>query len=190
MSRVLKQVVVGLLLIGLLGAVVAIKYLSAPKINDNLGIDEAIERYGFFLQESSKKAGIDFVHQAPTLDAKLEHIMPIVNSMGASVSVVDFDHDGLLDFYVVNSGEGSKNRLYRNRGDGTFEDVTEKLGITSRRWTLAVGAADLCGTGYPDLFLANDYGVSEVYANRGGKQFVEIGKNCDIGTHPKSGMNV
>jgi hypothetical protein len=56
--------------------------------------------------------------------------------------------------------------------------------------TLAVGAADLCGTGYPDLFLANDYGVSEVYANRGGKQFVEIGKNCDIGTHPKSGMNV
>jgi hypothetical protein len=55
---------------------------------------------------------------------------------------------------------------------------------------LAVGAADLCGTGYPDLFLANDYGVSEVYANRGGKEFIEIGKNCDIGTHPKSGMNV
>jgi hypothetical protein len=64
------------------------------------------------------------------------------------------------------------------------------MGITSRRWTLAVGAADLCGSGYPDLFLANDYGVSEIYANRGGKEFVEIGKNCDVGSHPKSGMNV
>src|SRR5262249_31684098 len=69
------------------------------------------------------------------------------------------------------------------------EDVTEKVGITSRRWTLAVGAADLCGSGYPDLFLANDYGISEVYANRGGKELVEIGKNGPIGPHPQSGMN-
>lgn len=321
MSRVQKQVIIAIFFLGLLGAVVALRISRNPPVESTVEGKEALQRYGFYLKESSREAGINFTHQAPTLDAKLEHIMPILVAMGASVSVVDFDRDGLLDLYVVNSGEGSKNSLYRNlgsgtfrdvaeqmgvadlnqlgtgvcmgavwgdfdndgyedlfvykwgrpelfhndqgkgftrvtgtaglpawvnansavwldfdrdghldlflagywdekldlwhldttrimpdsfeyasnggrkyllrnRGDGSFEDVTEKVGIKSRRWTLAVGAADLCGTGYPDLFLANDYGVSEVYANRGGKEFVEIGQNCDIGTHPKSGMNV
>ena len=52
--------------------------------------------------------------------------------------------------------------------------MTEAIGITSRRWTLAAAAADLLGTGYPDLFLANDYGVSELFANQGGKRFVDM----------------
>jgi hypothetical protein len=320
MSSAFKQVIAALLLICLLGSVIAFKYWHKTAAETSLEGNEALNRYGCYLRDVTHEAGIDFVHQAPTLDPKLEHIMPIIASMGASVSVVDFDRDGLFDIYVVNSGEGSKNRLYknlgngkfrdvaeemgvadlnqigtgvcmgaiwgdfdndgyedlfvyrwgkpelyhndkgkgftrvtdkaglpkwvnansavwldydrdghldlfiagywdekldlwhledtkimpesfeyaknggrkyllRNRGDGTFEDVTEKVGITSRRWTLAVSAGDLCGTGYPDLFLSNDYGVSEVYANRGGKEFVEIGQNCDIGTHPKSGMN-
>ncbi|HLW66370.1 MAG TPA: CRTAC1 family protein [Gemmataceae bacterium] len=320
MSDIFKQIIAALMLAGLLGSVVAVRYSQKSRTENTLDKSVALKRYEFFFQESAHEAGIDFTHQAPTLDKKLEDIMPIINSMGASVSIVDFDRDGLLDIYVVNSGEGSKNRLYknlgngkfrdvaeelgvadlnqhgtgvcmgavwgdydndgyedllvykwgkpelfhndkgkgftrvdnaglppwvnansaiwldydrdghldifiagywdekldlwhlkdtnimpesfeyaknggrkyllRNRGDGTFEDVTEKVGINSRRWTLAVAAADLCGSGYPDLFLANDYGVSEVFANRGGKEFVEIGKNCDIGTHPKSGMNV
>src|SRR5262249_59940374 len=80
--------------------------------------------------------------------------------------------------------------LLRNRGDGTFEDVTEKVGIKSTRWTLGVAAADLCGTGYPDLVLANDYGVPEFYANKGGERFVEVGYDTGIAVKPKSGMNV
>jgi hypothetical protein len=320
MSPLTKQLIVGVILLGEIGMVLAFKYSSKPE-TEELTQEVALKKYGFYLKESSQAAGLDFVHEGPVLDKKLDHIMPILAAMGAGVSVVDFDRDGLLDLYVVNSGIGSKNRLYknmgdgtfkdvaeqmgvadlnqegtgvcmgavwgdydndgyedlfvykwgrpelyhndhgrgftrvtekaglpkwvnansaiwldydrdghldlflagywdekldlwhldnteimptsfeyaknggrkyllRNRGDGTFEDVTEKVGINSRRWTLAVGAADLCGTGYPDLFLANDYGVSEVYANRGGKEFVEIGKNCEMGTHPKSGMNV
>ena len=86
-------------------------------------------RYGFRLTESATKRRIDFVHQAPTLDAKLAHIMPQVASMGAAVSLVDVDADGLPDLYVTNSKEGSRNRLYRNRGDGTFEDVAGRLGL-------------------------------------------------------------
>ena len=88
-----------------------------------------LTQYGFRLTESAKAAGLDFVHEAPTLDAKLAHIMPQVASMGAAVSVVDFDRDGLADLYVTNSGEGSRNRLFRNRGNGTFEDVAERLGV-------------------------------------------------------------
>src|SRR5262249_36251879 len=49
---------------------------------------------------------------------------------------------------------------------------------------------DLCGSGYPDLILANDYGVSEYYCNKGGKKFVEIGATTGIGQQPKSGMSV
>ena len=52
-----------------------------------------------------------------------------------------------------------------------------RSGIKSRRWTLALIAADLLGTGYPDLFLSNDYGVSELFANRGGKGFVDVAED-------------
>src|SRR5580658_10102826 len=78
-----------------------------------------LARYGFRFQESAKEAGIDFKHIAATLDPKLQHIMPQVASMGAAVSIVDFDRDGWPDIYVVNSGEGSKNALSRNLGNGT-----------------------------------------------------------------------
>src|SRR5687768_5256974 len=54
-------------------------------------------RHGFRLEESAKRRGIDFVHQAPTFDARLEHIMPQVAAMGAAVAVADFDHDGWQD---------------------------------------------------------------------------------------------
>jgi hypothetical protein len=74
-------------------------------------------------------------------------------------------------------------------GGGRFEDVTAAMGIDSRRWTLAVVAADLLGTGYPDLFFANDYGVSELYANQGGKRFVDVAETTGVGRTPKSGMN-
>src|SRR5215218_2535572 len=89
----------------------------------------AVGRYGFRLEEVSKQAGVNFTHSAPTLDDKLAHIMPQVASMGAAVSDVDFDRDGWQDLYATNSGEGSQNGLYRNRGDGTFEDVAAALGL-------------------------------------------------------------
>ena len=279
----------------------------------------SLQRYGFHLTEVGQSVGVNFVHQAPTLDPKLKHIMPQVASMGAAVSIVDFDRDGWADIYVTNSGEGSKNALYHNQKDGTFKDVaaelgiadvnqpgtgvsmgavwgdydndgyedlflykwgkpelfhndaghgftrvtekaklpawvnantaiwfdydrdgkldlflggyysenvdlwhlkstkmmpesfeyarnggrkylfhnlgngefeevSEKVGIDSRRWALAAAAADLRGTGYPDLFIANDYGISELYFNDG-KRFREVGKQTGVGFAPKSGMN-
>jgi len=69
------------------------------------------------------------------------------------------------------------------------EEVAEQIGINSRRWALAAVAADLRGTGYPDLFIANDYGVSELFFNDGGKRFREVGKATGVGFAPKSGMS-
>ena len=60
-------------------------------------------RFGFRLQESAKAMGVDSTHQAATFDARLDHIMPQVAAMGASVTVADFDRDGWQDFYVTNS---------------------------------------------------------------------------------------
>ena len=73
---------------------------------ESAATDHAAARYGFRLTEVSKAAGISFVHEAPTLDGKLAHIMPQVASMGAAVAVADVDADGRPDLYVANSKEG------------------------------------------------------------------------------------
>ena len=123
----------------------------------------------------------------------------------------DYDGDGLLDLFIGGyysedvdlwhlastkmmpdsfeyAKNGGRKYLFHNLGNGKFEEVSEKVGIKSRRWALASAAADLRGTGHPDLFVANDYGVSELYFNDG-KRFHEVGEQTGVGFAPKSGMN-
>jgi len=312
---------VAVLFVGLLTAPILYKRVMAHRQAVQVANQDAatLASYGFWLQESAKASGVNFQHRAPKLDPKLNHIMEQIASMGAAVSVVDFDRDGWDDFYLTNSGEHSSNALYRNMHDGTFrdvapqlglaninsretgvsmgavwgdydndgyedvliykwgkpelyhndggkhftrvteaaglppwvnantaiwfdydndgkldlflggyysedvnlwhlkttkmmpesfeyaqnggrkylfhnlgngrfEEVSAKLGIDSHRWALASVAADFRGTGYPDLFIANDYGISELYLNQGGKYFREAGKETGVGYAPKSGM--
>lgn len=318
----IRRVVVTFFFAALLAAPVVYRRLSdrgspSPGHPD---IADLLKRYGCSFEESAKSSGINSHHTAPDLDPKLRHIMQQVASMGAAVSVVDYDRDGWPDIYVTNSGEGSRNALYRNLGDGTFrdvagevgladvnlpgtgvstgavwgdydndgyedvllykwgrpelfhndggkhftpvgeqaglpkwvnahtavwfdydrdgrldlflggyysedvdlwhlkttkimpesfeyatnggrkylfhnlgggrfEEVSAQLGIQSNRWALAAVAVDLFGSGYPDLFIANDYGVPELYRNEGGRRFREVGKETGVGAAPKSGMN-
>jgi enediyne biosynthesis protein E4 len=319
--KALPKIFLALLLLAMLAVPLAIRKIYHTEEPAKTDTDIALDRYGFYFEEVAKKSGVDFVHRAPTLDPKLDHIMPQIASMGAGVAVSDFNRDGWPDFYVTNSGEDSANGLYRNNRDGSFtdvakelgvadlnrretgvsmgavwgdydndgfedlfvykwgrpelfhndagngftrstdgagfadwinanaalwfdydrdglldlfiggyfredlnlweletteimpesfeyarnggrkylyhnlgggrfEEVSERLGIKSNRWALAVGAADLRGTGYPDLFIANDYGVSELYFNDNGKRFVDAGEKSGVGFAPKSGMNV
>ncbi|MBV9848845.1 MAG: CRTAC1 family protein, partial [Armatimonadetes bacterium] len=328
-SRTIR-IVLAVAFIGLLAtAAVLNRRAGRQQTPQSVSAADALRRYGFSLQEVSHQAGIDFTHQAPALDPRLAHIMPQIASMGASVTVVDYDNDGWPDIYVTTSKEGGQNHLYhnnhdgtftdvaaqmgiadvnkpgtgvsmgavwgdydndgyddlllykwgkpelfhndhgkgftrvtdkaglppwvnansatwvdydndghldllicgyypenidlwhlkttrimpdsfeyatnggrkyllRNNGDGTFTDVTDKMGLggpAGHRWTLACVAADLRGTGYPDLILANDYGYTDYYANMGGKKFQEVGRQAfywQRGTGavgPKSGMN-
>jgi hypothetical protein len=124
---------------------------------------------------------------------------------------LDFDRDGDLDLFMggyyaetVNlwkladtrmmpesfeyANNGGRKYLFENSGGGRFTEVSERVGLVSRRWALAAVAADLRGTGYPDIFIANDYGVSELFVNEGGR-FREVGREAGVGYAPKSGMN-
>ncbi|MEW5842342.1 MAG: FG-GAP-like repeat-containing protein [Bacteroidota bacterium] len=87
------------------------------------------------------------------------------------VSLADFNNDGLLDLFVTN--RGASNRLYKNNGDDTFEDVTEKvIGIDSM---VSYGAsfADFDNDGFLDLYVAN-VGENVLYKNLNGKKFVVV----------------
>jgi hypothetical protein len=131
-----------------------------------------------------------------------------VNSNGAIW--LDYDRDGLLDLYVTayfrdvdlwhltttrimhNSFEfatnGGKNLLFRNLGEGRFEDVTNAVNVGSTRWTLAAASADFNADGWPDIYLANDYGPEELYLNEGGRRFALT--TAGLESESKSGMSV
>ncbi len=140
--------------------------------------DHSLARYGLELREVSRSAGIDFMHHAPKLDPKLDHIMPQIASMGASVAVADFDRDGWQDFYTTDSGEGSRNRLYRNLGDGKFRDVAESLGVADVNppgTGVSMGSlwGDYDNDGYEDLFVYK-WGRPELFHNDAGRAFTRV----------------
>jgi len=168
------------LFVGLLATPIVIKRIAARRETgkSKLNVTAALSRYGLYFQEVAKASGIDFVHQAPTLDQKLNHIMPQVAAMGAGASIVDFDRDGWQDIYLTNSGEGSKNSLYRNLGNGTFKDVAGELGIADLNQTgtgVSMGAVwgDYDNDGYEDLFLYK-WGRPELFHNDGGRHFTRV----------------
>ncbi|HET8635825.1 MAG TPA: hypothetical protein VFL96_03160, partial [Acidobacteriaceae bacterium] len=85
----IARVLLILFFVGLIAVPVVLTRVSAHRKVGHDSAESAISRYGFYLTEVSKQAGINFTHQAPVLDPKLVPIMPEVASMGASVSIVD-----------------------------------------------------------------------------------------------------
>ena len=96
-------------------------------------------------------------------------------------AVLDADGDGLPDIYTVDGGplpgyEGEQkrsNRLFRNRGDGTFEDVTQRAGVAGRHYGFGALAGDYDGDGDDDIFISN-YGPDLLYRNRGDGTFEDV----------------
>src|SRR5262249_26280989 len=88
---------------------------------------------------------------------------------GMGVAVGDFDNDGFVDVYVSQYGGG---RLFRNKGDGTFEDVTQAAGVVSPKWGTSCCFVDYHRDGVLDLVVVNyvDYDSSRWCGSAGGKQ--------------------
>ncbi|HEY6184969.1 MAG TPA: VCBS repeat-containing protein, partial [Terriglobales bacterium] len=175
----LARIILAIIFVGLVFGPWIIKRWQASRQNAGVvDTQAALTHHGFYFTEASHAAGINFVHQAPTLDHQLDHIMPQVASMGAAVSIVDFDRDGWPDIYVTNSGEGSKNALYRNMHDGTFKDVASEMGIADVNQAgtgVSTGAiwGDYDNDGYEDLFLYK-WGKPELYHNDHSKGFTRV----------------
>ena len=117
---------------------------------------------------------------APTWCGREEkpHIM---ESNGTGLALFDYDGDGDLDLYLVNGwrlegaevAERGVNRLYRNEGDGSFADVTERAGVGDDGWGSGVGVGDVDGDGAPELMVTN-FGADVLYRNRGDGSFEAV----------------
>jgi hypothetical protein len=125
-------------------------------------------------EDVTEKAGITFKYTFG--DFAYDNIL---ESSGSGVAVFDYDGDGKMDILFLNGRyvEGASdpkgrvfanapNALYRNNGDGTFTDVTEKTGVGGSHWAMAATIADLDGDGLEDIFLSN-YGPNTFLHNNG-----------------------
>ena len=109
-------------------------------------------------------------------------------SSGAGCAFLDFDNDGWMDIYLVNSGKCDfynppkplRNALYRNNRDGTFTDVTEKAGVAGSGYGMGVAVGDYNGDGLPDMYVTC-YGRNILYRNNGDGTFTDVTQKAGVG---------
>lgn len=128
------------------------------------------------LVDQTRTLGIDFVHRSGAAGDK-----HLPETMGAGVAWLDYDGDGWLDLYLVQSGsyppDGARsaaNHLYRNLSGKGFADVTRAAGAGDQGYGQGAVAADVDGDGAMDLYIAN-VGADALLRNRGNGSFVELG---------------
>jgi len=123
-------------------------------------------------REVTRASGVRFRYRSDIVEAKL------IATMGGGAALGDFDNDGALDLFLVNSvrssrsssNEGNCGRLYRGRGDGTFEDATERSGIRQCGWGVGAWWVDLDNDGFLDLYVTN-LGGNDLWHNNGNGTF-------------------
>jgi enediyne biosynthesis protein E4 len=139
-----------------------------------------------YFQEIGKQIGLDFIHSIGD-----DELTNIIESVGGGAAFLDYDQDGFIDIYVcsgtwnaeLNTGEKPEklpgNHLYRNKGNGTFEDVTEKTDVGGPWYTMGVTVGDYNNDGYPDIFLSN-YGSNVLLKNTGKGSFTDVTKRAGL----------
>jgi hypothetical protein len=131
------------------------------------------------------QSGIHWVHTAGKSANK-----HLPETSGAGCAFLDFDNDGWMDLYLVNSGKADfyspphplRNALYRNNRDGTFSDVTEKAGVSGGGYGMGVAVGDYNGDGFADIYVTQ-FGRNILYRNNGDGTFTDVtakaGVACD-----------
>lgn len=138
---------------------------------------------GLFV-DATPGSGIDFHHVAPHTAHKY-----LIETMGSGVAVFDCDNDNRLDIFLVNgaafadtvakgfiphkTGPQDWNRLYHQKPDGTFEDITERSGLQGVGYEMGVAVADYDNDGNEDLFVTG-YGGNHLYHNNGNCTFTDV----------------
>jgi hypothetical protein len=129
-----------------------------------------------------RASGITWIHNNAHSP---ERYLP--ETVGAGCAFFDYDNDGWMDIYMVNSGASDfynpttalKNALYRNNHDGTFTDVTDKAGVASGRFGMGVAAGDYDGDGWQDIYVTN-YGRNILYRNNGNGTFTDVTEKAGV----------
>ncbi len=129
-----------------------------------------------FEEISASASGISWVHVNGR--SPMAHLPETV---GAGCAFLDYDNDGWMDIYLVNSGrcdfyepvQPLRNALYHNNRDGTFSEVTQKAGVTGDAYGMGVAVGDYNGDGFPDLYVTQ-YPHSVLYHNNGDGTFTDV----------------
>jgi hypothetical protein len=137
---------------------------------------------GVRFTDVTAQAGITFKHVS-TPEKRY-----IVESMSGGVALLDYDNDGYLDIYFVNSltvdlvrSKGkTRSALYRNRGDGTFADVTEKAGVGDIGWGMGAAVADYDNDGFQDIYVTC-VGPNHLLKNNGDGTFRDVTARAGVG---------
>ncbi|MEO6803720.1 MAG: VCBS repeat-containing protein, partial [Granulicella sp.] len=119
----------------------------------------------------------------------------LIETMGSGAALFDYDNDGRLDIFFANGAllsdptprtaipqkDGSKywNRLYHQKPDGTFEDVTEKAGLQGVGYSLGTAVGDFDNDGFEDLFVTS-YGGNHLYHNNGNGTFTDVTESANV----------
>jgi hypothetical protein len=141
---------------------------SAPTAQDALG---------FSFTNIAREAGL----VAATVYGGKETNKYLLETTGCGAAVLDYDEDGWLDIFLVNGtvlegfpkGQEPTNHLYRNKGNGTFEDVTARAGLAESGWGQGACAGDYDNDGHDDLFVTY-YGQNHLYRNVGNGTFQDV----------------
>ena len=148
------------------------------------GLDGASDS-SLSLVDVTAQAGIRFLHRNSPTPHK-----HVVETMGSGCAFLDFDADGHLDIFLVNGGwtPGTdrslsfNHALYRNRGDGTFQDVTAKAGIESNQhYGMGVAVGDYNNDGFDDLFVTHFGGPDVLYRNQGNGTYGNATRTAKVG---------
>ena len=134
--------------------------------------------------------GINFEYVASHTSRKY-----LIETMGSGVALFDYDNDGRLDIFAVNGavlndptptgtapkkmGPRDWNRLYHQKNDGTFEDVTEKAGLQGAGYGMGVAVGDYDNDGFEDLYVTA-YGGNRLYHNNGGGTFTDVTEKAGV----------
>src|SRR5215472_9653496 len=140
----------------------------------------------------ARRAGITFRHDNAASPQKY-----LIETMGSGCGWIDYDQNGLLDLYLVNSaatklyqpGIPPRSALYRNNGDGTFTDVTAKAGVGAEGlFGMGVAVGDYDNDGFPDLFVVG-YDRCILYHNEGNGTFTDVTAKAGVGNLGKWGSS-
>lgn len=136
-----------------------------------------------FEEVSPTSSGIHWAHTAGKSRMKY-----LPESSGAGCAFLDYDNDGWMDIYLVNSGKCDfynpprplSNALYRNNRDGTFTDVTKQAGVGGGGYGMGVAVGDYNGDGLPDIYVTQ-YGRNILYRNNGDGTFTNVTEEAGVG---------